>query len=44
MANNTNKKEISLESEVLVTYDCSVKGFKYEMIKDDEKKYNINCN
>lgn len=44
LVNPINKKEISLESEVLVTYDCSVKGFKYEMIKDEENKYNINCN
>lgn len=44
LVNPINKKEISLESKVLVTYVCSVKGFKYEMIKDDEKKYNINCN
>lgn len=37
LVNPINKKEISLESEVLVTYDCSVKGFKY-------KVNNINCN
>ncbi len=44
LVNPINKKEISLESEVLVTYDCSVKGFKYELIKDEENKYNIKCN
>ena len=44
LVNPINKKEISLESEVLVTYNCSVKGFKYEMIKDEENKYNIKCN
>ena len=44
LVNPINKKEISLESKILVTYDCSVKGFKYEMIKDEDNKYNINCN
>ena len=44
LVNPINKKEINLESKVLVTYDCSVKGFKYEMIKDEDNKYNINCN
>ena len=43
LVNPINKEEISLESKVLVTYDCSVKGFKYEMIKDEENKYNIKC-
>ena len=37
LVNPINKEEISLESKVLVTYDCSVKGFKY-------KVNNINCN
>lgn len=44
LVNPINKKEINLESKVLVTYDCSVKGFKYEMIKVEDNKYNINCN
>lgn len=44
LVNPINKKEISLESKVLVTYDCNVKGFKYKMIEDKENKYNINCN
>ena len=44
LVNPINKEEISLETEVLVTYDCSVKGFKYEMIEDENNKYNINCN
>ena len=37
LVNPINKKEISLESEVLVTYNCKVKGFEY-------KVNNINCN
>ena len=37
LVNPINKEEISLESKVLVTYDCSVKEFKY-------KVNNINCN
>ena len=44
LVNPINKEKISLESEVSVTYNCKVKGFKYEMIKDEENKYNINCN
>ena len=31
LVNPINKEEISLESKVLVTYDCSVKGFKYKV-------------
>ena len=31
LVNPINKIKISLESKVLVTYDCSVKGFKYKV-------------
>lgn len=37
LVNPINKEKISLESEVSVTYNCKVKGFKY-------KANNINCN
>lgn len=37
ITNPMNKEEIDLNNTVSVTYDCSVKGFKY-------KVNNINCN
>ena len=37
LVNPINKEKIDLKSEVSVTYNCKVKGFKY-------KVNNINCN